>query len=116
VILTGYIDRVDIGFVYKMADCLVLPSFCEGFGFPAVEAFACGVPVAASCVGILQEINKNSYTNLEPDNPEQIAKSINRLLTDYKLRELQIKTGLTEVQKFNWSDSATKTLALYRMV
>jgi len=116
VILTGYIDRADIGSVYKMADCLVLPSFCEGFGFPALEAFACGVPVAASCVGILQEINKNAYTHLEPDNPEQIAESINRLLTDYKLRELQIKTALTEVQKFNWSDCAAKTLALYREV
>ncbi|MHC5060703.1 MAG: glycosyltransferase family 4 protein [Planctomycetota bacterium] len=116
VILTGYIDRADIGYVYKMADCLLLPSFCEGFGFPALEAFACGVPVAASCVGILQEINKNSYTHLEPDDPEQMAESINRLLTDYRLREMQIKTALTQVQKFNWSDCAAKTLALYREV
>jgi len=116
VILTGYIDRSDIGFVYKMADCLVLPSFCEGFGFPALEAFACGVPVAASSVGILQEIDKNSYANLEPHAPEQMAESINELLTDYRLRELQIKTALTEVQKFNWSDCAAKTLKLYREV
>ena len=116
VILTGYIDRADIGYVYKMADCLLLPSFCEGFGFPALEAFACGVPVAAACVGILQEIDKNAYTNLNPHDPEQMAESITQLLTDYKLRELQIKTALTEVQKFNWSDCAAKTLALYREV
>ena len=113
VILTGYIDRAEIGAVYKMADCLLLPSFCEGFGFPALEAFACGVPVAASYVGILQEIDKNAYTLLEPDTPEQMAESINRLLTDYKLRELQIKTALTKVQKFNWFDCAIKTLTLY---
>ncbi|HPS55908.1 MAG TPA: glycosyltransferase family 1 protein [Sedimentisphaerales bacterium] len=116
VTLTGYIDRTDIGFVYKMAKCLVLPSFCEGFGFPAIEAFACGLPVAASCVGILQEIDQRAYTPLEPDNHDQMAKSINRLLTDYKLRELQIKTALIQVQKFNWHDCATKTLALYRDV
>ena len=114
VILTGYIDRADLGAVYKMADCLFLPSFCEGFGFPALEAFACGVPVAASCVGILQEIENNAYTNLEPDNSEQMAESITRLLTDYKLREIQIKTALTEVKRFNWSDCAAKTLTLYR--
>lgn len=114
VILTGYIDRDDMGAVLKMADCLILPSFCEGFGFPALEAFACGLPVAASCVGILQEINKNAYTPLEPDDPKQIAESIDRLLTDHKLRELQIKTALTEVQKFKWSDCAAKTLTLYR--
>ena len=116
VILTGYIDRADIGYVYKIADCLVLPSFCEGFGFPALEAFACGVPVAASCVGILQEIDKNAYTNLNPHDPEQMAGSINRLLTDHKLREMQIKTALMQVQKFNWSDCAAQTLALYREV
>ena len=114
VILTSYIDQSDIGLVYKMADCLVLPSFCEGFGFPALEAFACGVPVAASCVGILQEINKNAYTNLNPYEPEQIKESINRLLTSHRLRELQIRTALTEVQKFKWSDCAAKTLTLYR--
>jgi glycosyltransferase involved in cell wall biosynthesis len=116
VILAGYIDRTDIGSVYKMADCLVFPSFCEGFGFPAVEAFACGLPVAASRVGILQETNPQSFTLLESDNPAQMAKSINRLLTDYKLRELQIKTGIMEAGKFHWHDCAAKTLALYREV
>lgn len=78
VILTGYIDRDDIGYVYKMADCLVLPSLCEGFGFPAIEAFACGIPVAASKVGILQEINPNTYSLLEPDNIDQIFKETDR--------------------------------------
>lgn len=114
VILTGYIERSDLGHVYKMANCLLLPSFCEGFGFPALEAFACGIPVAASCVGILQEIDQKAYTSLEPDNPEQMAKSIRILLADYKLRELQIKRALIEVSKFNWHDCAVKTLKLYR--
>jgi glycosyltransferase involved in cell wall biosynthesis len=116
VILTDYVDRSDIGFVYKNAACLVLPSFCEGFGFPVLEAFACGVPAAASCTGILHEIDKNAYAPLEPNNPEQIAESLVRLLTDCKLRELQIKTALTEVHRFNWSDCATKTLALYKEI
>jgi len=114
VILTGYIDRSDLGVVYKMAECLLLPSLCEGFGFPALEAFACGVPVAASWVGILREIDQNAYTHLEPHNPEQMAKSIIGLLEDSMLREIQTKTALSEVKKFNWSDCAVKTLALYR--
>jgi glycosyltransferase involved in cell wall biosynthesis len=114
VILTGYIDRSDIGSVYKMADCLVLPSFCEGFGFPALEAFACGIPVAASSVGILKETDKNAYTLIDPNSPEQIAESINRLLIDHKFRALQIKTALTEVRKFRWSNCAAETLNLYR--
>jgi len=114
VILTGYIDRSDLGVVYKMAECLLLPSLCEGFGFPALEAFACGVPVAASWVGILREIDQNAYTHLEPHNPEQMARAIIRLLEDSTLREVQTKTALSEVKKFNWSDCAVKTLSLYR--
>ena len=113
VILTGYIDRSDLGAVYKMANCLLVPSLCEGFGFPAMEAFACGVPVAACRVGILREIDKNAYMHLEPNSPRQMAKSIKQLLADCKTRELQIKTALTEVQKFNWTDCAAKTLTLY---
>jgi len=116
VLLIGYIERSDIGAVYKMADCLVFPSFCEGFGFPTVEAFACGIPVAASKTGILQEVNSQAFTLLESDKPAQMAQSINRLLTDHKLRELQIKTGLIEAGKFNWHDCAARTLALYREV
>ena len=116
VILTGYVDRGDMGSLFKMAACLVLPSFCEGFGFPALEAFACGVPVAASYVGILQEIDKTAYTCLNSQDPEQMAECIHRLLTDYKLRERQIKAALSEVQKFNWADCATKTLELYKEV
>jgi glycosyltransferase involved in cell wall biosynthesis len=114
VLLTGYVDRDDIGFVYKDAACLVLPSFCEGFGFPAVEAFACGIPVAASCTGILHEIDKGAYFPLKPNNPEQIAESLAKLLTDEKLRELQIKTALSEAHRFNWANCAEKTLTLYR--
>lgn len=116
VILIGYIDRNDIGHVYKMANCLLLPSFCEGFAFPAVEAFACGVPIAASKTGILQEINPQAYTRLNPFNPIQMAESINKLLSDQKLRELQIKTGITAARKFNRHDCATRTLVLYSEV
>jgi len=116
VTLAGYVDRGDMGSIFKMADCLALPSFCEGFGFPALEAFACGVPVAASCVGILQEIDTNAYTCLDPQDPEQMAVCIHQLLTDHKIRERQIKTALSEVQRFNWSDCAAKTLELYREV
>lgn len=114
--LTGYVDRCDLGFVYKMADCFVLPSFCEGFGFPALEASACGVPVAVSCVGIMKELDEKAYTCIDPESPEQIAESVQRLLTDQKIRENQTKIALAEVQKFNWHDCATKTLALYREV
>jgi len=114
--LTGYIDRKELAFVYKLAACLISTSFCEGFGFPALEALACGVPVAASCVGILKEINKQAYTLIDPGSPGQIAESIHRLITDHELREQQIRTGLAEVKKYSWQDCAGKTLALYREV
>ena len=114
--LTGYIDRSELGFVYKSADCLICPSYCEGFGFPALEAFACGVPVAASYTGVLKEIDARAYTLIDPDSPAEIAESINCLITDHKLREQQIKTALVEVRKCSWANCAARTLALYREV
>ena len=102
--------------MYKSADCLVCTSYCEGFGFPALEAFACGLPVAASCVGILKEVNKQAYTHFDPESPARIAESVNRLITNRKLKEKQIKTALAEVRKYSWTDCAAKTLALYREV
>ena len=110
----GYADRDDLAFIYKSADCFVWPSLCEGFGFPPLEAFACGLPIAATQTGILKEINKQAYSAIDPENPEQIAESVTRLITDNKLREQQIKTALVEIRKYSWPDCAHKTLKLYK--
>ena len=114
IILTGYISREELPFVYKSADVFVSVSLCEGFGFPALEAMACGTPVVASCVGILKEVDKQAYTPADPKNPSQIAESIHRVITNRKLRDLKVKFGLNEVKKFSWADCAYKTLSVYK--
>ena len=112
--LAGYIDRSELGFVYKSAGCLISTSYYEGFGFPVLEAFACGLPVAASYTGVLKELDTQAYTLIDPDSPAEIAESVIRLITNHKLREQQINAALVEVAKYNWTDCATRTVALYR--
>jgi len=113
IVTTGYIERQDLPWVYKSAACLVSTSYYEGFGFSPLEAFACRVPVAATCTGILKEINKQAYTLLEPQSPIQISEAIYKLISDDRRKEEQIKSALSEVKRFNWADCAAKTLSLY---
>lgn len=112
--LTGYVDRKDLPFVYKMADVFVFASLCEGFGFPAIEAMACGTAVVASSTGILKETDEKAYGRIDPYDPGQIAETIYSLITDDKLKNTQIKSGLKVSKKFNWQDCARRTLSLYR--
>ena len=56
VIMTGYIAQNDLPLVYNLASLFVYPTIYEGFGLPALEAMACGVPVITSRIASLPEI------------------------------------------------------------
>ena len=116
VVITGYVERSDLSSVYKMADVFISCSLCEGFGFPALEAMACGTPVVATRVGVLREISQDAFTVVNPDDTEQIANAICNLIADDKSRQQQIETAREESQKFQWHDCAKRMLSIYREV
>ena len=53
VVLPGYVDRCDLPLLYSLAEIYICSSLHEGFGFPPLEAMACGTPVVASLRGAL---------------------------------------------------------------
>jgi glycosyltransferase involved in cell wall biosynthesis len=114
IVLPGYVAREELPFVYQMADVFVWVSHCEGFGFPPLEAMACGTAVAASNVGILSEINSKAFCLVDSQEPQSIAKLIYSLIADTKLRQSQIEIEKIEIQRFDWESAAKKTLAVYR--
>ncbi len=61
---------------------LVQPSFEEGFGFPVLEAMTLGVPVVAANRGSLPELLGGAGTLVEPDDPDQMAAAIERVMLD----------------------------------
>jgi glycosyltransferase involved in cell wall biosynthesis len=78
----GYIDPANRRAVYDGARLLVQPSFEEGFGIPVLEAMTAGVPVVAANRGALPEVLGDAGPLVEPDEPEQIAAAIERLIDD----------------------------------
>lgn len=114
IVYIGYVERQDLPFVYKMADVFVFVSLCEGFGFPPLEAMACGTPVVASGRGILEETKSKAYFLTNPDNPEEISQALYLLITDAKLRQKYIEIGIEQSACFNWQDCAEQTLSVYK--
>ena len=104
-----FLDNVtdeDLPIFYKNAECFVLPSLYEGFGLPILEAMQNGCPVVTSNVSSLPEAGGDAALYFDPNNPEDIAQTMEKVLSDKKLRETMIKKGFEQVKKFSWEKTA----------
>lgn len=96
--------------LYHLARVFVYPSFFEGFGFPPLEAQACGLPVIASKNGSLPEVLKNSAFLVNPFNINELVSAAETILTDFFIREELIEKGFKNARRFTWEEAARKTL------
>jgi glycosyltransferase involved in cell wall biosynthesis len=110
----GYIDPTRTRALYEAARVLVMPSFEEGFGIPVLEAMTAGVPVIASRRGSLPEVLGNAGLLVEPDQPEEIAAAIARLLDDTALAADCVARGIARSRAFRWDITATRVYDAYR--
>jgi glycosyltransferase involved in cell wall biosynthesis len=106
----------DLPALYAGCVALVYPSWYEGFGFPVLEAMACGAPVIASDLPVLRDVAGEAAMYVPASDAEALGAAMQRLLTDQPLRERLRMAGLTRAQQFTWEASATKHLAVYRAV
>ncbi len=116
VIFTEVISKEDLRAYYSNAKCFVLPSLYEGFGFPPLEAMACGCPVITSDSSSLPEIVGESAIKVSPHNIEGLAETLEGILTNRQLRESLIAKGIGQAAKFSWEQTAEKTLQVYKEV
>ena len=104
----GYVREEDMSALYSAAAALVFPTLYEGFGLPVVEAQRCGVPVLTSGISALPETAGKGALYVDPDNAEEIAEGIERILTDTALRTQLIQEGFENAKRFSWERSAEK--------
>jgi glycosyltransferase involved in cell wall biosynthesis len=116
VIFTGYVEEADLPGLYQGASLFVYPSLYEGFGLPPLEAMACGLPVIVSHTTSLPEVVGDAGVYVDPNDVEQIAFSIDTVLSDSELRRTLIQRGLERVGLFSWEKTAKETLRLYEQV
>ncbi len=116
VLFVKHVPTADLLHLYNAARALVMPSFYEGFGRPALEAMACGTPVIASNVSSLPEVVGDAGILVSPQEPEDIAVAICRVLNDAQLREEMRAKGLSRAACFSWEKAAQQTLDVYREV
>jgi len=114
IIKPGFIDQKDLPIFYNAAKMFVLPSFAEGFGLVAVEAAACGTPVAASKTTSLPEVMGDSAVYFDPKNHLEIAEKIDQTLNNNGLYQKLSKLGPILAKKYSWRNCSEKTLAIYK--
>jgi len=116
VVFTGYVAEEDLPAYYSGAECFILPSFYEGFGFPPLEAMACGCPVIVSNVASLPEIVGEAALLVDPNDSDNLAGAIEVVLTDDCLRRELVSKGLERASQFTWEKAAKETVKVYESV
>jgi len=112
----GKLSDDQIQYAYWVAKALLFPSYYEGFGWPVLEAMACGIPVVASDTPAVLEVGGGIPVSLPADDAQGMANAIRRLFDDTSFREEHIARGRAWAQKFSWERSATQTSAVYAEV
>jgi glycosyltransferase involved in cell wall biosynthesis len=109
----GYRPQHQLPGLLAGATVFVYPSLYEGFGFPVVEAMACGVPVITSNCSSLAEVAGTAAALIDPLSLDEIRNSLERLLTSPGLRESYRQQGLARAKDFTWAESARQALKFF---
>lgn len=95
------------------ARLFVYPSLAEGFGFPPLEAMACGVPTIASNSTSMAENLEGAAELVDPRDPRSLAGAMAKILDDDELRGRLRRRGIERAGAFRWEQTALDTLACY---
>jgi glycosyltransferase involved in cell wall biosynthesis len=111
----GGIDQAEYLRQYARAWAAVVPSLYEGFGLPAGEAMACGIPVISTTGGALPEVVGDAGMLVPPADPQALARAIETVCTRPDLAGKLGRGGYDRIMaRFTWAAAARKTLAVYR--
>ncbi len=114
--LLGYVADALIPSLYAGAAAFCYPSRYEGFGLPALEAMASGVPVITSNQTSLPEVVGDAGLMLDPDDVDSLREQLQRLLEDRVFAEMLGQRGLARSRVFSWERCARETFAVYEKV
>lgn len=110
---TDYISDEERDWLYAHCAAYCFPSLMEGFGLPGLEAMTYGAPVVASNATCIPEILGDAALYFDPNNTDDMAQTIGRVLDDPTLRKELIDRGHKQIKKYSWKRMAQQTHDVY---
>jgi glycosyltransferase involved in cell wall biosynthesis len=106
---SGFVEDQALADRYAAADAAVFLSEYEGFGLPALEAAARGVPLVVSRAPSLGEVFRDAALLVDPRDELDIATALDRVLADDALRARLVEAGRALAARHSWADTARRT-------
>ncbi|HQL49880.1 MAG TPA: glycosyltransferase family 1 protein [Kiritimatiellia bacterium] len=116
VLWLGRIPEVDLPALYSAAHAFLFPSLVEGFGFPVLEAMACGTPVICSALGLHKEITGGAAKLVHPTDRQEWRRAIHAAIVSLDWHDVYRDKGLARAARFSWAEAARATLEIYRQL
>jgi glycosyltransferase involved in cell wall biosynthesis len=107
------VQEEHLAHLYNLAELYVTPSLYEGFGFPLLEAMACGTPVVYADAGSLPEIAGSAGIAVAPVNADSLARGVLSLLRQRDKQAALRAAGRERAASFTWTASTQSMLAVY---
>ncbi len=116
VIFTGFVADEDLPALLSLAELFVFPSQYEGFGFPVLEAMACGTPVITSNVSSLPEVAGAAGLLVSPTDVAGLAEAMGHVMGNAGKRAEMAEKGVAQAAHFSWRRCASETVAFYEEI
>jgi glycosyltransferase involved in cell wall biosynthesis len=113
IIMLGYVPNSELPSIINLCELVLYPSLRESFGIPILEGMACGVPVITSNTSSMPEIAGDAAVLINPENPQEIADAISKVLNNSSLKSELSEKGIQRSAMFSWRSMAEKYLKLY---
>lgn len=115
-LFTGWVEQQTLVQLLSNAAVTVFPSLHETFGLPVLESLACGTPVVASDRYAIPEVAGDGAVLVNPDDPEEIATALDRLLTDEQFRTELARRGREQASNFSWHRATDQMIDVFQRV
>jgi glycosyltransferase involved in cell wall biosynthesis len=112
----GRVSDEDLKYLYNSCRLFVLPSLAEGFGLTALEAAACGAPVAASDIPALREVMGQGAEFFDPLNEDNMFDVLKNLVVNENRLEELANLGLSRSKHFSWKQAGEETIKVYESI
>ncbi len=114
--LLDYVPEADLAGLYSGARVFAFPSLYEGFGFPILEAMACGTPVVCANTSSLPELAGEAALLVDPLDTGALRAAIERVLDDEALAADLRRRGPAQAERFTWAAAASTALGVFAQV